>query len=44
MRGDIFCLDLGLGWVMKAVEVVEREVGLVAVLVAGKRVGGAREI
>ena len=29
---------------MKAVEVVEREVGLVVVLVAGRRVGGAREI
>ena len=44
VRGDIFCLDLGLGCVMKAVEVVEREVGLTVVLVAGKSVGGAREI
>ena len=29
---------------MKGVEVVDREVGMVLVLVAGKRVGGAREI
>ena len=43
--GDIFCLDLGLGCVInEAVDVVGLEVMLVVVLVAGNRVGGAREI
>lgn len=43
-RGDIFCLDLGLGWVIKAEEVVIRLAELDEVLVAGKSVGGALEI
>ena len=39
--GDIFCFDLGLGWVIRPVEVV---VLCVTVLVAGSKVGGALEI
>ena len=43
--GDILvCLDLGLGWVMKLVDVVVLLAELVTVLVAGNSVGGAREI
>lgn len=40
--GLIFCFDLGLGWVMY--EVVVRLDELVVLVVAGRRVGGARDI